>query len=115
MLEYEGATAATPNEPEVEEALGIKIGHDDEKLLEARRALMDALKPESLVITRGRDGMAAFERDAKPVMIPIYGSDQAVDVTGAGDTVIATFTAALAAGPTRSTRRDWRTSPAASW
>ena len=46
----------------------------------------------------GRDGMAAFQRDGRPVMIPIYGSDQVVDVTGAGDTVIATFTAALAAG-----------------
>ncbi len=53
---------------------------------------------ESLVITRGRDGMVAFEKDAKPLAIPIYGSDQVVDVTGAGDTVIATFTAALAAG-----------------
>ncbi len=42
--------------------------------------------------------MVAFERDTKPLMIPVYGSDQVVDVTGAGDTVIATFTAALAAG-----------------
>ena len=50
------------------------------------------------MITRGRDGMVAFEKNAKPVAIPIYGSDQVVDVTGAGDTVIATFTAALAAG-----------------
>ena len=42
--------------------------------------------------------MVAFERDGKPLAIPIFGSDQVVDVTGAGDTVIATFTAALAAG-----------------
>jgi bifunctional ADP-heptose synthase (sugar kinase/adenylyltransferase) len=42
--------------------------------------------------------MVAFEKNAKPAAIPIYGSDQVVDVTGAGDTVIATFTAALAAG-----------------
>jgi D-glycero-beta-D-manno-heptose-7-phosphate kinase len=98
ILDYEGATAATPNEPEVEEALGIKIGHDDKKLVEAGERLLDELKLDSLVITRGRDGMVAFERDAKPMMIPIYGSDQVVDVTGAGDTVIATYTAALAAG-----------------
>ena len=98
ILDYEGATAATPNEPEVEEALGIKIGHDDEKLHEAGERLLDELKLDSLVITRGRDGMVAFERDAKPVTIPIFGSDQVVDVTGAGDTVIATYTAALAAG-----------------
>ena len=98
LLEYQGATAATPNEPEVEEALHIKIGHDDDALLRAGERLMKELALESLVITRGRDGMVAFEKDSKPLMIPIYGSDQVVDVTGAGDTVIATFTAALAAG-----------------
>ncbi len=98
ILDYEGATAATPNEPEVEEALGTKIGHDDEKLVAAGQRLLKRLALESLVITRGKDGMVAFEPDAKPVMIPVYGSDQVVDVTGAGDTVIATFTAALAAG-----------------
>ena len=42
--------------------------------------------------------MAAFSGKHKPVDIPIFGSDEVVDVTGAGDTVIATFTAALAAG-----------------
>jgi rfaE bifunctional protein kinase chain/domain len=98
ILDYEGATAATPNEPEVEEALHVRIGHDDQKLLAAAERLMQEMALESLIITRGRDGMVAFEKNAKPVTIPIYGSDQVVDVTGAGDTVIATFTAALAAG-----------------
>jgi len=56
------------------------------------------MKLESLVITRGRDGMVTFARGKKPVSIPIHGSDQIADVTGAGDTVIAVFTAALAAG-----------------
>jgi D-glycero-beta-D-manno-heptose-7-phosphate kinase len=98
LLEFEGVTAATPNEPEVEEALGIKIGHDDDKLLAAGQRLLQQMGLESLVITRGRDGMAAFEKDSQPLTVPIFGSDQVVDVTGAGDTVIATFTAALAAG-----------------
>ncbi len=98
MLEFEGATAATPNEPEVEEALGTKIGHDDDKLMAAGERLLHQMELESLVITRGRDGMVAFEKDAEPLAVPIFGSDQVVDVTGAGDTVIATFTAALAAG-----------------
>jgi rfaE bifunctional protein kinase chain/domain len=98
LLEYEGATAATPNEPEVEEALHVKIGHDDHALLRAGERLMGELALESLVITRGRDGMVAIEKNQEPVSLPIYGSDQVVDVTGAGDTVIATFTAALAAG-----------------
>ena len=98
MLEFEGITAATPNEPEVEEALGIRIGNDNQKLREAGSEIMKRMELESLVITRGRDGMVAFERDAKPESIAIFGSDQVVDVTGAGDTVIATFTASLAAG-----------------
>ncbi len=98
MLDYSGVTAATPNEPEVEEALCLKIGCDEEKLFSAGEDLMKQLNLESLVITRGRDGMVAFERGFGPVTIPIFGSDQVVDVTGAGDTVIATYTAALAAG-----------------
>lgn len=98
MLQYAGATAATPNEPEVEEALGISIGQDWNKLVAAGEQLMLRMKLQSLVITRGRDGMAAFDRNHKPVDIPIFGSDQVADVTGAGDTVIAAFTAALAAG-----------------
>lgn len=98
MLQYSGATAATPNEPEVEEALGIRIGHDWNKVLAAGEQVMSRMKLQSLVITRGRDGMVAFDRKHKPVDIPIFGSDQVADVTGAGDTVIAAFTAALAAG-----------------
>lgn len=98
MLQYSGVTAATPNEPEVEEALGIRIGHDWGELLNAGEQLMARMKLQSLVITRGRDGMAAFNHKHKPVDIPIFGSDQVADVTGAGDTVIAAFTAALAAG-----------------
>ncbi len=98
LLQYQGATAATPNEPEVEQALGIRIGTDSRSLLAAGKKILERMKLESLIITRGRDGMVAFTRRNKPVEIPIYGSDQVADVTGAGDTVIATFTAALAAG-----------------
>jgi rfaE bifunctional protein kinase chain/domain len=98
LLQYTGITAATPNEPEVEEALSVKIGHDNSQLMNAGKTLLQRMKLESLVITRGRDGMVAFDRKKKPVEIPIFGSDQVTDVTGAGDTVIAVFTAALAAG-----------------
>lgn len=98
MLDYTGITAATPNEPEVEEALGITIGQDWNKLCAAGAKIVDRMELQSLVITRGRDGMVAFSGKHKPVDIPIFGSDQVTDVTGAGDTVIAAFTAALAAG-----------------
>jgi D-glycero-beta-D-manno-heptose-7-phosphate kinase len=98
MLQYSGVTAATPNEPEVEEALGMRIGQDWAQLRSAGEQIMTDMKLQSLVITRGRDGMVAFHGRHKPVDIPIFGSDQVADVTGAGDAVIATFTAALAAG-----------------
>jgi rfaE bifunctional protein kinase chain/domain len=100
MLQYTGVTAATPNEPEVEEALGIRIGENWDKLLTAGDEIISRMKLQSLVITRGRDGMVAFNHKHKPVDIPIFGSDQVADVTGAGDTVIAAFSAALAAGAT---------------
>jgi len=98
VLEFSGISAATPNEPEIEEILGIRIGQDWAKLKSAGEQVMSRMKLQSLIVTRGRDGMVAFSRRHKPVDIPIYGSDEVADVTGAGDTVIATFTAALAAG-----------------
>ncbi len=100
LLQYSGVTAATPNEPEVEEALGVRIGQDWNKVTAAGEQIMSRMKLQSLLITRGRDGMVAFNHKHKPVDIPIVGSDQVADVTGAGDTVIAAFTAALAAGAT---------------
>ena len=100
LMQYSDVTAATPNEPEVEEALGVRIGQDWNKVVAAGEQVMERMKLQSLVITRGRDGMVAFDHKHKPVDIPIFGSDQVADVTGAGDTVIAAFTAALAAGAT---------------
>jgi rfaE bifunctional protein kinase chain/domain len=100
MTAFSGMTAATPNEPEVEAALGITIGNDMDKLEWAGRTLMRKLKHNALLITRGKDGMALFERSAKTTHIPIHGTDEIADVTGAGDTVISVFTLALAAGGT---------------
>ena len=100
MMQYSGITAVTPNEPEVEEALRLRIGQDWNQVLAAGAEVMQRMKLQSLVMTRGRDGMVAFDRKHKPVDIPIFGSDQVADVTGAGDTVIAAFTAAFAAGAT---------------
>lgn len=98
LLGFKGMTAVTPNEQEVEAALGISIGNDLGHLEAAGRALLRRLGVQAVVITRGGDGMAVFEPGQATVHIPIYGSDQVADVTGAGDTVIATFTLALSAG-----------------
>lgn len=107
LLEYAdaGITAATPNEPELEAAYHEQIGTNTPKLEEIGARLLKDLGLQALIVTRGKDGMAVFERGgtsanktAAPIQIPIYGSDAPVDVTGAGDTVIAVFTLALAAG-----------------
>ncbi len=110
LLEYRdaGVSAATPNEPELEAAYHARVGTDAGKFQElGERALRD-LGLEALIVTRGKDGLALFEGNSDrgggvphaPKHIPIYGSDTPVDVTGAGDTVIAVFTLALAAGAT---------------
>jgi rfaE bifunctional protein kinase chain/domain len=98
LLHFRGLTACTPNEPEVEQALGIKIGNDTRQLEKAGARLLRQLQVEAVLITRGRDGMVLFVRRQKPVHIPVFGSDEIADVTGAGDTVIAVFTLALAVG-----------------
>jgi bifunctional ADP-heptose synthase (sugar kinase/adenylyltransferase) len=78
--------------------LRIRIGNDNGSLLSAGKMILQKMKLQSLLVTRGKDGMMVFARGQKPLAIPIYGSDEVADVTGAGDTVIATYTAALATG-----------------
>ena len=95
---YKNLTAATPNEPELEAIFGQPIGNDLERLHSLGRKFLRRQGLQALLVTRGRDGMALFEPRQPPHHLPIFGSDQAVDVTGAGDTVIAAFTLALAAG-----------------
>jgi rfaE bifunctional protein kinase chain/domain len=98
LLSYPGVTACTPNESEVEQMLGVTIGDDQRALERAGRTLLKKMRSKGVVITRGSQGMAVFEPGQKTVNIPIYGTDEVADVTGAGDTVIATVTLALAAG-----------------
>ncbi len=97
LLRYEGVTAATPNEPEVEQVLGVTL--DGDKAVEqAGWRLLERLGTRLLLVTRGSKGMALFERGGAATLLPIFGSDEIADVTGAGDTVISTFALALAAG-----------------
>lgn len=98
LLRYRGVTAATPNEAELEHALGVSLNGDPTAIEEAGRDLQRQLEAEHLLITRGSYGMTLLRSDRDPVHLPIHGTDQIADVTGAGDTVIATLTLALAAG-----------------
>jgi rfaE bifunctional protein kinase chain/domain len=97
---FKGVTACTPNESEVEALLGVTIGDDLEVLEKAGRTLLRKLQARAVLVTRGSKGMALFEPGCPTDHIPIAGSDQIADVTGAGDTVIATFSLALACGAT---------------
>jgi rfaE bifunctional protein kinase chain/domain len=100
ILRYRGLTACTPNESEVEHLLEIDIDEDVATLERAGRTLLRRTGMEAVLVTRGSRGMALFERGQPTRHIPIFGSDEIADVTGAGDTVIATVTLALAAGAT---------------
>jgi len=98
LLDYRGLTTCTPNESEVEQVLGIHIDDDADALERAGRLLLRRTRMQAVLITRGSRGMALFQPKQKTIHIPIFGSDEVADVTGAGDTVIATFGVALAAG-----------------
>jgi rfaE bifunctional protein kinase chain/domain len=99
LLRFTGVTAATPNEAELAQLSGVPV--DDERSVEkAGRQLLERLDAGMLLVTRGSQGLALLERDGATSFIPIHGTDEIADVTGAGDTVIATFTTALACGAT---------------
>lgn len=91
-----GITAATPNEAELEAQHNATINSSNEKLSRAGHATLRQMKLQSLLVTRGRHGVALFESPNRLTHIPVHGSDQAIDVTGAGDTVLAAYTLALA-------------------
>ena len=100
MLSFRGVTAVTPNEPEVEESLGIRLDDSEEAVRAAGEKILERVKSKAVLITRGSKGMALIESGRKAEFIPVFGTDEIADVTGAGDTVIVIFTLALAGGAT---------------
>jgi rfaE bifunctional protein kinase chain/domain len=100
LLKFRGLTACTPNESEVEAALGVRLDDTPRALERAGREVLSRTGMRAVLITRGSRGMALFVKGAPTVHIPIVGSDEIADVTGAGDTVMATLALALAAGAT---------------
>jgi rfaE bifunctional protein kinase chain/domain len=90
LTNFQGATTATPNQEEVEQILGKNFTEAD------CIRLCKELDYESLLITRGNKGMLLIEKDESPVTFEAVGSKEPVDVTGAGDTVIAAYALGLA-------------------
>ena len=97
LRDYYGASVMTPNQPEAEAVVGFQIV-DGESLRLAGETLLEATGAEALLVTRGSNGMALFERDRDVQEIPAFNRSEVFDVTGAGDTVVGTLTLALAAG-----------------
>jgi len=100
LFRFQGVTALTPNQPEAELTLGVTINTLAE-LNEAGQRLLEGCHAQGVLITRGAEGMSLFEAGKSPLHLPLHRLDHAseiVDTNGAGDTVAATFTLALAVG-----------------
>jgi len=95
--EFVGLDGATPNEEEAQNLLGSPISESEEQLLTAGSNLLETLAARFVLITRGSYGMSLFQ-NGSCLQIPVHGTDEVADVTGAGDTVIGTFGLAIAAG-----------------
>ncbi len=95
---YRGATLITPNTVEASKASGIEIV-DEDTLHHAGMALLKDTESGAILITQGEHGMTLFERDGNTTHIPTVAKE-VYDVTGAGDTVVATCALALASGAT---------------
>ncbi len=97
MNKFQGVTALTPNQPDTEKFVGYFI-KDNESLVKAGKDVLSDTNAEMVLVTRGDKGMVLFEKNEKITEIPVFNKKDVFDVTGAGDTVIASFTLALAAG-----------------
>ncbi len=94
---YKNITSMTPNLPDTQKSVGFFI-KDDKTMLEAGQKLIKATKAKSILVTCGSEGMVVFDENGKMFKIPVFNKAEVFDVTGAGDTVTAVFTMALASG-----------------
>ena len=92
LKDFSGAATATPNQQEIEQILGKGFSEAD------CESLRTALGLDALLVTLGSEGMLLLEKNSSPRKIDVIGSKAPVDVTGAGDTVIATYALGLASG-----------------
>jgi rfaE bifunctional protein kinase chain/domain len=99
IAEFTGVDGVTPNLQELEATAGHSL-NGDQAVAAAAEALRSRLGARFVLATRGNRGMTLAESGQPALHIPVYGTDEVADVTGAGDTVLAVLTAALAAGAT---------------
>ena len=94
---FKGVTTLTPNQPDTEKFLGYFIKNEAD-LKKAGKEMLGKTKADNVLITRGSEGMAVFEKNGESCFIPAFNKTKVFDVTGAGDTVIASYALALTAG-----------------
>ncbi len=94
---YRNVTSMTPNLPDTEKSVGFKIESEQELKL-AGKKLLSETNAKAVLITCGADGMYVAEPNDKYTKIPVFNKSEVFDVTGAGDTVTAVYSLALAAG-----------------
>jgi D-beta-D-heptose 7-phosphate kinase / D-beta-D-heptose 1-phosphate adenosyltransferase len=94
---YRGANGITPKTAELEAVVGVTLEETEEKLISSARQIRSRLDLDWLLVTRGSLGMCLIDPQNEPVLIPAQARE-VYDVSGAGDTVIATLAAAMAAG-----------------
>lgn len=97
LAKYKNVTSMTPNLPDTEKSVGFEIS-GEEDLKHAGSKLLNETNAKSVLITCGADGMFVTEPDGVYTKIPVFNKSEVFDVTGAGDTVTAVFSLALAAG-----------------
>jgi rfaE bifunctional protein kinase chain/domain len=102
LFRFKGVTAATPNQPEAEGTLHRAI-RSEADLEAAGAALLEGMGAEGVLVTRGSEGIALFERGRPVYKLPVSVADdhEVVDPNGAGDTVAAVFTLAISSGAGR--------------
>ncbi|HEY9730739.1 MAG TPA: bifunctional ADP-heptose synthase [Drouetiella sp.] len=94
---FKDVTLMTPNQPDTEKAVGYAL-HTTEDLRRAGAEILKSTNAQSLLVTRGPHGMALFQQGKEMVEIPVFNRSDVFDVTGAGDTVVATMALALVSG-----------------
>jgi len=97
LSRFKKATIITPNQPDAEKTIGYKITNQ-ETLLKAGHDLLEKTSSDMVLLTRGGEGMMLFESDGNITGIPAFNKTEVFDVTGAGDTVVASVILALCAG-----------------
>ena len=100
VMDFRGVAGCTPNQEELENAVGLGRALNDRGIAAAGRRLLERTRNRTVLVTRGAKGMVLFRKNGSPFVVPPFGAGEVADVTGAGDTVIATYTLALIAGGT---------------